>query len=1702
MKKLLIVIYLCLSCVQLVAQTGSYPNTWIDYNKTYFKIKTARAALHRIPYTVLAEQGLPANAAAYQLYYRGQEIPIYTSTGGDMGSTDYIEFYGQPNDGSFDTQLFKQAGWQLSPYKSLFTDTSSYYLTYDLADLSNLRYQTAINDLSGSLPPAETHFTHTHRLIENSIHYRGEQFGYMAGVPSHLSTWGNGEGFTGSSIGGAAPQKNYLLNLPGIYTGADASGNAQVRTRVVGNSNYNGAIPDHHLQISVLGTVYKDTTYEGYQNYTYLFNVPTSALNLAGNTTFTYTAVGDIAPVDYSQLAYLYVTYERNFNFGLQQIVSFELPNDGNKYLEITNFNGGTAPVLYDLSNQLRYLPQATNVGGQTVYRIYLSQADSGPAMRQLVLSNSGFAAVQTVNSIQARQFTDYSQTANQGDFLIISHPSLHTGDLDQVERYANYRRSTAGGGHTVVVADIEQLYDQFAWGIDKHPLSIQNWVNSALDNWVTKPKYMLLLGKSIQYRDARFSPAIYAKCLVPTYGEHASDVLLSARNLDAYTNQLSTGRIPAQTPAQVAAYLDKLIQHEAPSTCSKADRAWRRKAIHIAGGSNLAESESFLSDLTAYKNIYQDTLMGGNVVYTYYKATADTLSVPELTPLINDGVNIINFVGHSASPYWDVKLEPPSHYNNVGKYPIIFSSSCYVGNIHADQNNMSEDFILSDQSGAIGFLATVSFGFPPLMRKYMSELYKQFCFRNYDQPLGNAIRETVAYNRQNEPEDNGIKLTCSEFTLAGDPALRVVPWDKPEYVIEHNETGYSDVSFTPSQITANIDSFAVDVIISNVGKAVRDSFAVKLVRTYPNGDIQLVGYRQLAATILADTLRFYVPIGDRSKGSGENYLQISIDADNDIAEDCEDNNQVNVRFFVFSDLLVPVSPCNYTLYPNSTVTLKASTGQPSLASLPYIIQIDTTALFNSPIRQQHVQNSTSGVVQWTPALTLQANTTYYWRTSQIPSGTNPYNWQNSSFTYVPATEQGWGQQHYYQFLNDNYQTMLLDSTRTFAFEGVNNIVTVSGEYDYYQSIGSTLNIATTTSSQTCLSSNNPAYPTYGGLVFIVYKPSPQLAFMLSYKTIDVANNFNDRGQYGNVQCSPSGALGSAIPAFEFHTGTTEQVTAMMNFIQNVIPEGYYITVYSVTNHRLGTTDPTAPIYPYLGQIESFFNNMGVTGLNGLANDRAFVAFGRKGFPNYAGTTYIPDVPTEPYTVSINVAGLYNAGTVTSPNIGPSRQWHTLRWLGEAVEAPNNHDQTIIKVLGLDNNGNTQTLLSTTTVGDLDISAIDAAQYRYIKLQISSTDTTLNSPTQLRKWHVIHDMATELAINQVEHFVFNADTLQEGENISLAFALSNVSGTNADSVLVSYTVIDANNVATLLPIKRQAPIAAGQTIITQMTYSTEGMAGNNVLVVEVNPNDDQIEKFRFNNLLIIPFFVGSDKINPVMDVTFDGRHILDGDLVSAQPTIDIKTKDENPYLALNDTADFSLQLIYPSGASVPIYFNNPIVQFTPATAADAALQHNEAHLSLHPSFTESGKYQLIANSRDRSDNNFARRNYQISFEVDTKPAISHLLNYPNPFSTATQFVFTLSGSKVPQRLSIQIMTATGKVVREISQAELGTLYIGNNRTEYHWDGTDQYGSPLANGLYLYRVRTQLDGEALDKRATTDAVDAMFKNGVGKMYLLR
>src|SRR5690606_13389860 len=81
--------------------------------------------------------------------------------------------------------------------------------------------------------------------------------------------------------------------------------------------------------------------------------------------------------------------------------------------------------------------------------------------------------------------------------------------------------------------------------------------------------------------------------------------------------------------------------------------------------------------------------------------------------------------------------------------------------------------------------------------------------------------------------------------------------------------------------------------------------------------------------------------------------------------------------------------------------------------------------------------------------------------------------------------------------------------------------------------------------------------------------------------------------------------------------------------------------------------------------------------------------------------------------------------------------------------------------------------------------------------------------------------------------------------------------------------------------------------------------GENVFQLFVNPLLLP-EEYYNNNLLEAGFKVNADRTNPLLDVTFDGQHIMDGDIVSPNPLIAISLRDENTVMIKTDTTGMFL----------------------------------------------------------------------------------------------------------------------------------------------------------------------------------------------------
>ena len=104
----------------------------------------------------------------------------------------------------------------------------------------------------------------------------------------------------------------------------------------------------------------------------------------------------------------------------------------------------------------------------------------------------------------------------------------------------------------------------------------------------------------------------------------------------------------------------------------------------------------------------------------------------------------------------------------------------------------------------------------------------------------------------------------------------------------------------------------------------------------------------------------------------------------------------------------------------------------------------------------------------------------------------------------------------------------------------------------------------------------------------------------------------------------------------------------------------------------------------------------------------------------------------------------------------------------------------------------------------------------------------------------------------------------------------------------------------------------------------------------------------------------------------------------------------------------------------------------------------------------------------------------INFTVVEKQEISldHVLNYPNPFTTKTQFFFEHNQVCETLESQVQIFTVSGKLVKTINQS----VRTAGFRTEgIDWDGRDDFGDQIGKGVYIYKISVRNpDGEIAEK----------------------
>lgn len=1674
MKKIIAIGILCLIAITVNAQV--YSNSWINYSQQYVKFPVSKEGIYRIDsLTLSAHYNLATlNPQNFQLFLKGKEQYLFISgeSDGKINTGDYIEFYANPVMGDVDSLLYNKVKYVPNPYASIFSDTIFAFLTV-YNQVNNKRFQLE-TDTNSVLYETADHFYN-----EKVFHYKlGYNFvqEYASGIsdPRYTQAEGFGKPFDkGLSVSTTFGNLNTYTtsSLPSYLT-----------INFSGASIDNTMPADHQLQTwysnqSSLPVLLKDTAFKGFVPVRQTFTIPSSNINNSTNFTLTSVASSSFAAFNNTTMFhYMHYFYPNNLDLNNQSFQRLYIDNSISSTKNFYNFSNfdfasSTNVLLYDLTNNKKI---SAKISGTMLRAVIPDGAGRKLCVLAAESKTINVPVLRKVNN-QTGSFTNFKTSAGPKPYVIIYNKLTKTG----AQAYKSYRESLAGGSYNVISANIDELYEQFSYGIDKHPVSIHNFARFLKDSLSTKPLYFFLIGKS---GGVEYLTPYHAENLIPTLGYPSCDNLLVS-NLSPTTTswlvpEIPIGRISALNDAEVNIYLAKMQQHESSDTAD-----WKKKVLHFVGGDDQFLANTLSIYMNQYAQIISDTLFGGDTL-TFKKNTTAPIQInisDSIKNTISNGAALINFFGHGSEQGFDQAIDDPEQYNNAGRYPFIIANACYSGNIHViGRRSISERFVFSNQKGSIGFLAATSLGYVHALHNYTSWFYQALSRTKYNMGVGDIVKEAVLKNSVSL--DSITRFTALDMTLHGDPALRISNGPQPDYQIKNSSVVFDTKTYS--------DSIGITIHIKNLGKAVRDSFIVKVERYFPNGDSNIV-FKNIKAPMFKDNLKFFTLL-DFNRGVGLNKFKVKIDEFNEINESLETNNSTigTVDLFIQGGDIIPVYPYKYAIVPKTTIiTLKASTSDPFAPSTSYRFQLDTCDKFSSPV-QSTLITSKGGVVEWVVALPYADSTVYFWRVTRdsVTSGL-PNAWRESSFQTV-NTKRGWGQAHFHQFKNDSYRFVKYKKDlRKFIFE--NNKHSIECRNFFQNSINVATNINwffnnITMAYWTC-SPNGWSFA-----LFDEISGQPDDVVSINYPAAGP-------GYSNNCVCVSNQVL--KMYNFGVYNPTVCAVADwkldMENFLNN-IPPNKYVLAYTVGEIAVGN----AQIPTYSNSLYNAFESIGAVSIRNTPDTVPYILFGKKGMSAGQGNEVKGINKSSIITLVDSIETKWTNGHIISELIGPSYKWNSLHWQVQTVDAVPG-DTTVLKVIGIKNNGQIDTL-ATFPKDSADVlqlgNYVDASIYPYIKLIAFMKDVVKTTPHQLKRWQVLYDEAPECAINPLKGFQSINDTLQEGDVVTFTFPVENIGVKNfTDSLVITYWIEDQNRNQNPLPQKMKSkPFVPGQIFIDTVKVNSYQFTGNNLLWIYVNPVGNsryQKEQTQFNNIGRYSFKVSKDVTNPLLDVTFDGIRILNGDIVSAKPNILVTLKDENQFLQLNDTAAFNLYLVPPNTSSQqPVYFAQGL-QFTPAN-----LPKNSASILYNPTLPMDGKYKLIVQAKDRSNNRSGVQSYEIQFEVNNRPTITSLLNYPNPFSTSTRFVFTLTGSEIPEVFTIQIMTISGKLVREITRAELGNLHIGRNITDFTWDGRDNFGDRLANGVYLYKVITKLNGENIEKSGT--GADKFFVKEFGKMVIMR
>lgn len=210
-------------------------------------------------------------------------------------------------------------------------------------------------------------------------------------------------------------------------------------------------------------------------------------------------------------------------------------------------------------------------------------------------------------------------------------------------------------------------------------------------------------------------------------------------------------------------------------------------------------------------------------------------------------------------------------------------------------------------------------------------------------------------------------------------------------------------------------------------------------------------------------------------------------------------------------------------------------------------------------------------------------------------------------------------------------------------------------------------------------------------------------------------------------------------------------------------------------------------------------------------------------------------------------------------------------------------------------------------------------------------------------------------------------------------------------------------------------------------------------------------------------------VGPDIELFLNDTTFVSGGITNESPVLIARLKDENGINTVGNGIGHDLQATLDNDNQNPIVLND-YYEADLDTYKSGEIRYQLGALA-------EGTHTLSLKAWD-VHNNSAQQTLEFVVASSAEIALEHVLNYPNPFTTRTLFMFEHNQVCTQMDVRIQVFTIGGKLVKTLTQ----TLNSPGTRNEpLEWDGRDDFGDKLGRGVYVYKLEVRTEtGAAAEK----------------------